>query len=95
MLSCASCPSTDVRKFGEDHYCKECVGDGVPVCEECGTTGDHDMACINVGDVSFCGSCRSVESYITLEWEDGEVIHCEECNGTDGKHFLNCSVWKK
>lgn len=23
--------------------------------------------------------------------DDGQV--CDECNGTDGMHFLNCSVW--
>ena len=73
MPSCTSCPSTDVRKFGNDYYCKECIGDGIPVCGECGESGDHDMGLHRGWDVDFCGSCRSVDSYNDIEWEDGET----------------------
>ena len=70
--SCCCCPNTEnLRRFGEDVYCEKCVGDEIEVCNECGASGEHDMGLIR-GPVDFCGSCRSVESFISMEWEDGE-----------------------
>ena len=70
-MSCAGCSNTEnLKRFGEDLYCEECVGDGMPVCGECHTTGEHDMGCVDVGGLNFCGGCSMVEVTDIIEWDD-------------------------
>jgi len=72
VVQCAGCSHTkNLKKFGEDFWCEDCVGSGIPVCSECGISGDESYT-ISHECVTFCQDCRSVDSFNILEWEDGK-----------------------
>ncbi len=67
LSECACCPSTDVRSFSGTLLCKRCCEDVGRVCSECGgidfTTADEWP--------TMCDDCRSVESDVSVEWDEG------------------------
>lgn len=70
---CACCPETEgLRKFGDEYFCKECVGDGIEICSQCGAVGDwHKLATY---EIDICDMCRQVDTFNVMYWEDGELF---------------------
>jgi hypothetical protein len=77
MNECSCCPATEnLRRFGDELYCEDCIGDGIRICAYCGASGEDEVG--TLAGVDFCYSCRGVESLEYYEWDDGVAANAAE-----------------